>query len=237
MSGTELPHTEADGTNYVIYMVNPFSKNVMLPHLSSAFLRLFSTYVSSVKKNERTSLRELVFQVIPISFLADLNCLTIPPPKAYIQLAFEVYSRCSPTAWEGESAPSAFASTSAIRLAKPIPKTISFRLTPQPPDGLLSTDSCVHLAYSWDTDQQWLACAWSDNLGVLQWSAVYCLQEPNPDFWEAFSETVREVLDTTKEMLWPTNIPWKLCIVKDRALQPRELDGMSDIPRSNLCSN
>ncbi|KAL9024501.1 MAG: hypothetical protein Q9196_006471, partial [Gyalolechia fulgens] len=222
--GTDIPHKEADGTNYVIYMVNPFNNDAALPHLSSAFLRLFSTYVSFTKTSERSLPRDLVLQVIPISFLADCHCLTIPPPKAYTELAFEVYSRCGPAPQESRTMQSPFASTSAIRLARPIPKTINFRLTPQPPDVELSADSCIHLAYSWNSESQWLACAWSDNLGVVQWSTVYCLQDPDPDFWAAFSETVKEVLDTTKDMLQPNSRPWKLYVVKDSAVQRQELE-------------
>lgn len=220
--GTDLPLEEADGMNYVIYMVNPFNNDAALPHLSSAFLQLFSTYVSSMKRTEETVPRDLVLQVIPMSFLADCHCLTIPPPKAYTELAFEVYSRCSPAPRDTVQSP--FTSTSAIRLAKPIPKTINFQLTSQPPHISLSADSCIHLAYCWDNESQWLACSWSDNLGTLQWSTVYCLQDPKPDYWTMFSLTVEEILDTTKDMIEPNSIPWKLYIVKDRALHQQELE-------------
>lgn len=225
--GAEIPITEPDETSHLIYMVNPFNDEAMLPHLCAAFLRLFSAYASGIRKSQKMSARDLVLQVIPLSFLADCECLTIPPPKSYIRLAFEVYSRCSPANGNSDGAvPSLFSSGSAIRLARPIPNTINFRLTPQPPHGLLTCDSSLHLAYSWDTAQQWLACAWSDNLGIKQWSAVYCLQEPEPDFWAAFSETVKEILDTTRDMLQPVDHTWSLHILKDRDLEERELDGM-----------
>ncbi|KAL8825132.1 MAG: hypothetical protein Q9170_007916 [Blastenia crenularia] len=213
--GLDIAHMEASEVSYVIYMVNPFNDEAALAYLSALFLRLCYAHDYAVKDSETASTKHLVLQIVPISFLADCDFLTIPPPKAYTKLAFEVYSRCGLTT---------FISNSAIRLAKPIPKTINFRLTPQPPDNLLSTDSCIHLAYSWNIDQQWFGCAWTDNLGSLQWNAVYCLQEPDPDYWAAFSETVKEVLATTKEMLQPSNQPWKLYVVKDGELHQRELE-------------
>lgn len=210
-------------------MVNPFNDDAALPQLCSAFLQLFSTYVSSMKMNAESVPRDLVLQVIPISFLADCHYLIIPPPKAYTGLAFEVYSRCSPTPRDTETMRSPFTSTSAIRLARPIPKTINFQLTPQPLRISLSADSCIHLAYSWDNESQWLACSWSDNLGTLQWTTIYCLQDPKQDYWAMFSLTVEEILDTTKDMLEPSSIPWRLYIVKDRVLQRQELESMSAI--------
>lgn len=206
-------------------MVNPFNNDSMLPYLCAAFYRLCSINAAALKVTGKANAKDLVLQVIPLSFLVNCDCLTIPPPKSYIKLAFEVYSRCSPVVGDDDAVPTPFVSGSAIRLARPIPKAVNFRLTPQPPDGILANDSSLHLGYSWDVDYQWLACAWSDNLGVKQWSAVYCLQEPQPDFWTAFSATVNEILDTTKEMLRPDSQSWELYIVKDGNLQQRELEG------------
>ncbi|KAL8962072.1 MAG: hypothetical protein Q9193_001476, partial [Seirophora villosa] len=218
----EIPHMEASGADYVVYMVNPFNNDAMLPQLCAVFLRLSSIYASSMKKPGTTPAGDLVLQVIPLSFLANLDRLTIPPPKAYIKLAFELYSRCSPVQREGKITSSPFTSGSAFRLAKTIPRSIDFRLNPQPPDGLLGVNSSLHLAYTWETDQEWLACAWTDSLGAQQWTAVYCLQQSRPNRWAAFSDTVKEILDTTKDMLHPLSQPWKIYLVKDRELQQRE---------------
>ena len=149
----------------------------------------------------------------------------MPPPKAYSSLAFEIYNRCSPASHTSRDIQSPYASASAIRLAKPVPKTVDFRLSSEPPADLLVNDPSLHLAYSWEPDEQWLSCAWTDNLGTLQWNAVYCLADPRPDFYDALSETIKEILNTTKDMLQPANLPWRLYIVKDSPLQPRELAG------------
>ncbi|KAL8648523.1 MAG: hypothetical protein Q9210_004938 [Variospora velana] len=227
--GAEIPYMEAGGADYVIYMVNPFNDEAMLPQLCAAFVRLFSVYASSTKKPSAGPERDLVLQVIPLSFLANLDRLTIPPPKAYVKLAFELYSRCSPVQREDEITASPFTSGSAVRLAKTIPRTIDFRLTSQPPDGLLGGNSSIHLAYSWNADQEWLACAWTDDLGAQQWTAVYCLQQSKPDRWAAFSDTVKEILDTTKDMTHPPSQSWKIYLVKDCEMQQREQISMMTV--------
>lgn len=197
----------------------------MLSHLCAAFLKLSTAYATGAKQAGKSSTRDIVLQIVPLNFLAHCDCLVIPPPKAYTKLAFEVYSRCCPAPCSDGTMPSPFTSGSAIRLAKPIPKNVSFQISMQPPVGLLSSDPSLHLAYSWDFNQQWLACAWIDNLGLTQWNAAYCLGDPESDHWAAFAETVKEILDTTKDMLQPSNLPWRLYVVKDNGMYQQELEG------------
>ncbi|KAL8786122.1 MAG: hypothetical protein Q9213_002988 [Squamulea squamosa] len=222
--GRKLPLEVADGTNIVVYIVDPLDNETLCPGICAAFFKLMTSYANSAKKARLVSAREIVLQVIPLSFLTSRDSLTIPPPKAYIGLAFEVYSRCGSGRRNVGTMPKLFSSESAIRLAKPIPKTVNFQLGLQHPGNLLSADPCLHLAYSWDSDQQWLTCAWTDNLGATRWNAAYCLGDPKPDYWAAFAETVKEVLDTTNDMLQPATLPWKLYIVKDNGLEQRELE-------------
>ncbi|KAL8801668.1 MAG: hypothetical protein Q9182_004305 [Xanthomendoza sp. 2 TL-2023] len=222
--GSEIPMKGADGTNIVIYLVDPFNEEAKLPHLCTAFLKLFTTYATGAKQAGMASANDVVLQIVPLSFLASCDSLVMPPPKAYAKLAFEVYSRCSPAPSSDGTIPSPFTSGSAICLAKPVPKTVSFQLSIQPPIGLLLPDPTLHLAYSWITNQQWLTCAWTDNLGLTRWNATYCLGASRPDFWAAFAETVGEVLDTTKDLLQPASLLWRLYIVKDSDMHQQELD-------------
>ncbi|KAL8692955.1 MAG: hypothetical protein Q9224_003854, partial [Gallowayella concinna] len=232
--GSEIPLDGADGTNIVIYLVDPFNDEVKLPYLCAAFLRLFTTYATGAKQAGMTSARDVVLQIVPLSFLANCDSLVMPPPKAYAKLAFEVYSRCSPAPSSDGTMPLPCTSGSAVCLAKPVPKTVSFQLSIQPPVGLLSSDPTLHLAYSWNTTQQWLTCAWTDNLGLTRWNATYCLGVARPDFWAAFAETVKEVLDTTKEMLQPASLLWRLYIVKDSDMHQQELDGKTSLSIRDL---
>ncbi|KAL9036046.1 MAG: hypothetical protein Q9180_004525, partial [Flavoplaca navasiana] len=222
--GMGIPLKEADGTNIVVYFVDPFDSDASHPYICAAFQKLQDAYALSAQKAGLRPSMAMALQIVPLSFLASEDCLAIPPPKAYTKLAFEVYSRCKSGPSSDGTMPDPFTSGSAIRLAKPIPKTVSFQLSSHPMGSLLSPDTCLHLAYSWDIDRQWLSCAWMDNLGATQWNAVYCLGDPNADYWAAFAETVKEVLDTTRELLQLTSMPWRLYIVKDTYFHWRELD-------------
>ncbi|KAL8668409.1 MAG: hypothetical protein Q9168_006960 [Polycauliona sp. 1 TL-2023] len=226
--GTELPLKEANGTSIVVYLVNPFNDDKACPYLCAAFQSLKNAYILSAVKAGLSHPRAMVLQIVPLGFLASGDSLIIPPPKAYTRLAFEVYSRCKPGARGDGTMPAPFESRSAIRFAKPIPKSVNFQLNSQPPGSLLSSDSCLHLAYSWNIHDQWLSCAWTDNLGTTQWTAIYCLSDPVPDYWKAFADTVKEVLDTTKDLLRSTDIPWRLYISKDDHFRGQELDSKQD---------
>ncbi|KAL8951519.1 MAG: hypothetical protein Q9222_002510 [Ikaeria aurantiellina] len=225
MSGAELPVLEADGMRYVIYVVNPFNDETMLPHLCAAFMQMSTTYTARIEKAGVSNARDLVLQVIPLNFLANRNTVTIPPPNAYRKLAFEVYGRCHPAPGADGTIPGAYTSGSAIHFAKPVPKSINFHLGAQARDNLLFPNPMLHLAYSWNPAQQWLACAWTDNLGDIQWHAVYCLGLPEPDFWAAFLITVKEILDTTLGLMDTQNLhSARLCVVKDSTMYQQELD-------------
>ncbi|KAL8730133.1 MAG: hypothetical protein Q9181_004771 [Wetmoreana brouardii] len=230
--GMEIPVVDKNGTNHVIYMVDPFNDEAKFPHLCAAFLELSATYATRVRKAGLDNFKKVVLQVVPLNFLANCDRLTIPPPKAYTKLAFEVYNRCSPGPSENGNMPPPYASASAIRLARLVPKHVNFHLSPQPPPSLLTHDLCLHMAYSWHPEDQWLACAWTDNFGTIQWNAIYCLGTPGPDLWAAFAMTGKEILDTTRDMLQPSNLPWRLHIVKDGPLHHQELDGMDTTPRT-----
>ncbi|KAL8867711.1 MAG: hypothetical protein Q9174_005482 [Haloplaca sp. 1 TL-2023] len=224
LSGSQIPVQGTRPTNnVVIYMVDPFNDEALLPHYCAAFAVFVDSYALRAKRAGISYEAELILQIVPLDFLVKCDQITIPPPKAYSSLAFEVYNRCSAAARTSRSMPSPHASASAVQLAKPVPKAVDFRLNSQPPADLLADDPSLHLAYSWEPDEQWLSCAWTDNLGTLQWNAVYCLGYRRLDFYDAFSETVEEILDTTKDMLQPANLPWRLYIVKDGPLQQREL--------------
>ncbi|KAL8777960.1 MAG: hypothetical protein Q9194_002266 [Teloschistes cf. exilis] len=130
--GTEISIDEADGSNYIIYVVNPFNDEAMLPHMCHSFFQLSHAYAERVDSALQDNAREVILQVVPISFLVNCDRLTFPPPKAYTQLAFEVYSRCNTATGEDEGVESPYASSAAVRLAKPIPRAVNFHLGSRP---------------------------------------------------------------------------------------------------------
>lgn len=203
-------------------MINPYESSAALAHLCRAFLTLFESYLFSLKASSIENPNDLVLQIIPTSFVASPTTLVLPSPADYKRLAFEVYDRCGPSVEIGRSR---FFCAPSIRLARAMPKTINLKLSPEPSAGLLSSDMCFHLAYSWDPMQRWLTASWTDNQGDLQWNAPYFFGvEKSDDPWPALLNIAKEMWDTTLEMLHQQSATWRLFIVKDSAIHKRELE-------------
>lgn len=220
--GTDLAELKAQGGNTVIYMINPYENPAALAHLCVAFLILFESYASSLKASNIENPNDLVLQIIPTSFVASPTTLVLPSPADYKRLAFEVYDRCGPSVEPGRSR---FFCAPSVRLARAMPKTINLKFSSEPSAGLLSSDMCFHLAYSWDPMQRWLTSSWTDNQGDLQWNAPYFFGvEKNDDPWPNLLNIAKEMWDTTLEMLHQKSATWRLFIVKDSPMHKRELE-------------
>lgn len=203
-------------------MINPYENSTALARLCVAFLMLFESYKFSLKSLNVENPNDLVLQVIPTSFVASPTTLVLPSPAEYKRLAFEVYDRCGPSVELGRSQ---FFCAPSVRLARAMPKTINLKLSPEPSAGLLSSDMCFHLAYSWEPMQRWLTSSWTDNQGDLQWNAPYFFGvEKNDDPWPALLNIAKEMWDTTLEILHQQSASWRLFIVKDGPIHKRELE-------------
>lgn len=206
-------------------MINPYENPAALAHLCVAFLILFESYASSLKASNIENPNDLVLQIIPTSFVASPTTLVLPSPADYKRLAFEVYDRCGPSVEPGRSR---FFCAPSVRLARAMPKTINLKFSSEPSAGLLSSDMCFHLAYSWDPMQRWLTSSWTDNQGDLQWNAPYFFGvEKNDDPWPNLLNIAKEMWDTTLEMLHQKSATWRLFIVKDSPMHKRELESES----------
>lgn len=221
-----MAQSKSQGGNTVVYMINPFESFHPLAHLCAAFSRLFDSYLATLKTSHVEKPNDLILQIIPRSFIASATTIALPSPADYKRLSFEVYDRCGPSE-SAQLGHSGFFCAPSIRLARMMPKTINLKLSREPSAGILSSDMCFHLAYSWDPTQHWLTASWTDNQGDLQWNAPYCLggaEDDGEDLWPVFSAIVREMWETTLEMLSPQNSPWKLFVVKDSPMLKRELE-------------
>lgn len=221
--GRTLGRLNLRGGNTVIYMVNPFPNGQHLPILCNAFLRLFDAYLATMKQKNLDEPNDLVLQIVPSDLMYAANSLPMPSPSDYRRLALEVYDRCGPNDNAQQKQTSPYFSLPSIRLAKAIPKTIDFRLTPQNSALSLQSDNCLHIAYSWTTGEDWLTASWTDNLGVLSWNACYCLGEIEENPWPTISGIVNEIWETTLDMLQPRGGPWHLFVSKSGTILKREL--------------
>ena len=83
--------------NIVIYLVNPFSKDSLIPDLCYAFSQLNHAYSTAISQLHNAIRNNVVLQVVPIDFIIVKNGLVAAPQTEYIQFALEVYNRCMPT--------------------------------------------------------------------------------------------------------------------------------------------
>lgn len=221
---------KAQQSNTVIYMINLFGSQNFIPYLCAAFLKLFKSYAAWVEQNKLENPNDIVLQIIPGDLVASSNAVTLPSPEAYRRIALEVYNRCRPDPRSDRADNLRFSCAPSIQLARPIPKSISLKLSPEPSVGFLQADMLFHVAYSWHPGQQWLTASWTDNQGELQWNAPYCvgaLGDENP--WPIISAIFTEIWETTLELFRHPDSPWRLFIVKDSPMREKELEGESRI--------
>ena len=224
--GTKLEELGLQSGTTVIYIINPFKNQQYLPGLCDALSRLPNSYGAALEKRRPERQNNIVMQVVPLDLVWSPESIVVPSPADYRRLAFEIYNQCG-SSETGQTRGSNFMRTPAIRLAKAVPKTIDFKLLSESSAPLMQSDNCVHVSYAWDATSEWLAAVWTDNLGVLSWRACYCLGKSEMYPWKPFYEVVKEILETSFEMLHPRNGPWQLFVCKDRPMFKLETDGKS----------
>ena len=222
--GAKLAQQNLEGGNIVVYMVDPLGKRHSAARLCAAFLELFASYKSALKDRKVRDPSDVVLQIVPSKLVFSSEVIIMPSLQTYKRLAFEVYDRCSPNEISLQDSGSQCQSTPAIRLSRVIPKTIDFRLSSDSTVTCLQSDNCIHLAYAWDPGDQWLTASWTDNQGILHWNACYCFGEDEEMPWSTFTMIVKEIWETTYEMLQPHQGPWRLFIVKESPILKIELD-------------
>ena len=211
------------GSNFVIYIINPSAGLSNLPQLCNAFLRLFEAYASSLKSQKPEDPCDVILQILPLAAIASNMDLVIPSPATYKKVAFEVYNRCAPP--KGLDRTSPYNCAPAVQLAGTIPRTIDFALSSTPTAGLSHLDRCVHVGYCWLPHSSWLSASWTDNQGRQQWNACYRIATDQNQSWPTFQETIKEIWDTTVDLIDSKNALWRIFIAKSKSMSQQELDG------------
>ncbi|KAJ5173133.1 Mediator complex subunit Med13 [Penicillium capsulatum] len=197
----------AKGTeNCVVYIINPFTHAAALADICAAFWHLFQQLLADVDGQDPQQANEVVLQIIPMDFILSGESMVVPPQSDYLNLAFEVYSRCRP----GDANTSPLVCPAPIFLANSLPKAINFRLAPEKA-SLLQDGRSLHIACSKSADQRWLSVAWSDGDGYLQTSTSYCLRHRSGGPTRAIAEVRNEIWTATKRIV--ERIPGRCKIV------------------------
>ena len=223
--GRQLGKLGLQGGNTVIYIVDSSDPERSLPTLCAAFLKLFEAYNTVLSETVIDAPNDLVLQIVSSRLLFSTDSVPMPSPTDYRRLAFEVYDRCGPNQEDSHRKRPQYLSVPAVRLAKPIPRTIDLRLTPESYTPRLQFDNCIHIAYVWNPGDHWLTASWTDNQGILSWNACYCFGEEEESPWNSFADIIKEVWDTTLEMTKLGYPPWQLFVCKQSPADRRELDG------------
>ncbi|POS86307.1 hypothetical protein EPUL_001852 [Erysiphe pulchra] len=202
-------------SNFVVYFVYPIDNSWLVVNICSAFQHLIKVYRKILQEKRITRNNEIVLQLVPLSLIASPSSIAIPSPSEYFGLALELYDRCIN-----------FASTSvpAIILESTLPKSIDFKLTPNPPESLLQENSCLHIAYSQSNDCRWITTAWTDNCGTEQMTACYCLGRRNGILSTPFGRVASEIWETTMDFISDVKVNRRIILAKVGVMDSSEIE-------------
>ncbi len=211
-----LSSMDVDGKNFIVYFVYPIDNKALLVNICSAFQHLFNLYRKALSDHRLNPTNELVLQLVPLDFVASPTSMAVPPPTDYFRLAMEVYDRCIDF--------TSSSSTPAIMLEQPLPRSIDFKLIPNPSVALLQENTCLHVAYAQSIDDRWVAAAWTDNRGTQQMTASYCLGRKNEPISMPFFEIANEIWQTTLYFISCKKIHWRIILARVGVMDPSEIE-------------
>ncbi|KAL2819674.1 mediator complex subunit 13 C-terminal-domain-containing protein [Aspergillus granulosus] len=217
--GTALLNGKSSRDNIVIYIINPFSHAASLVDICAAFWCLLQKYAADADKQQSKQLSEVVLQIIPMDFVTLPESLVVPPQPDYLNLALEIYSRCSPRQAQG----SLINCSPPVVLAEPIPPSLGFKLASERASPL-QEGKCLHVACSRSQDQRWMGVAWSDNSGVVQRTMSYCLRFRESTVSRNISTVRSEIWTATREILDRDQARWKVIMVSTENVDQDEHD-------------
>ncbi|KAL4739622.1 mediator complex subunit 13 C-terminal-domain-containing protein [Aspergillus similis] len=214
----ELGTTLLDGIlskdNIVVYVINPFSHAASLVDICAAFWCLL--FASAEKPPKQV---DVLLQIVPLNFIMSAESLVVPPQAEYLNLALEVYSRCSTRQMQ----PSFVNCAPPVMLAETLPPSIGFRLASER-FSPLQEGRCLHVACSRSQDQRWMTVAWSDNSGVLQRTMSYCLRFRNSSASRTLSSVRSEIWAATRDIMDKSQARWRVIIVNTDNVDQDEYD-------------
>lgn len=219
--GSALCNISEVGKSVVVYIINPFLHDASLVDVSSAFLASFYKYVEEAKRRHLKNINELVLQIVPVNFVSSTESIVVPAQLDYLRLALEVYSRCPPRDGMNYN----LGSAPPIIITEPIPKSVVFRVNPEPTPPL-EEGRLLHIAYSQSFDRRWITAAWTDNVGRDQTSLSYCRSYKESRVWRETLDIIKDIWDATVDIMEMNPFRWRVMLAKDEPIAAQELDGM-----------
>jgi mediator of RNA polymerase II transcription subunit 13, fungi type len=215
--GTSLNSLGSSAENVMIYVVNPFPDRSAVADICGAFVSLYTKYAKVCGNIKRY---ELNLQIIPLSFIASADTVVVPSQGEYLALAFEIYNRCPPT----DSSVTIAASGAAVTLAPPTHTEIAFSRTPDATSPLSKGGESLHLAYTQSIDKRWITACWTDKLGNVALTMTYCLRQKGSSMFRPRSDVIKEMWETSFDIMSKTRGQWRLFIARDGPIEPDEIN-------------
>ncbi|KAL4750842.1 hypothetical protein BDW72DRAFT_107779 [Aspergillus terricola var. indicus] len=216
--GTALLDGVPAKDNVVVYIINPFAHATSLVDICAAFWCLLQNYFASAEKPPK-QVDEVLLQIVPLNFIMSAESLVVPPQAEYLNLALEVYSRCSTRQMQASLVNCA----PPVMLAETLPSSIGFRLASER-FSPLQEGRCLHVACSRSQDQRWMTVAWSDNSGVLQRTMSYCLRFRHSTASRTLSAVRSEIWAATRDIMDKSQARWRVIIVNTDNVDQDEYD-------------
>lgn len=214
--GQALASSSSSQKNFVIHFVYSVENPGTVVEFCAAFQELSGYYEQYLADRKKEATNALVMQLVPQDIVASETSILILPPMEYAKLCIETYDRCT---LFGGSMPAP-----AIVLEQAVPKILDFKSTPTPSPNLMQENSCVHVAYAQSVDERWITAAWTDNRGIKQMTASYCLGRRNKALSRPIAEIISEIWETTQDFISISKVRWRVIVVKCGPMDQQEME-------------
>ena len=220
---TAISDAPVSHTNLVVFMVYTPTNPGMVIESCLAFQRFFETYKKSLATKHEYPQNELVLQLVSADMISSPSSLVVTPTSDLFKLCMEMYDRC--TLFDGPMpAP-------GIVLEQALPRIIDFKLTSAPSASLMHENSCIYVAYAQSLDDRWISAAWTDDRGIQQATASYCLGRKGRPLSASISSIVHEIWESTLDLISHRKVHWRVIITKSGAMDALEIEYWSDLAR------
>ncbi|KAK4219948.1 mediator of RNA polymerase II transcription subunit 13 [Rhypophila decipiens] len=214
--GQALAASSASQKNFVVHFIYSVENPATVVEYCAAFQELQEYYERYLADRKRGPSNALVMQLVPQDAVASETSVVILPPAEYSKLCIETYDRC--TLFGGHMpAP-------AIVLEPTLPRVIEFKSITTPSPNVMQENSCVHVAYAQSADERWITAAWTDNRGVKQMTASYCLGRRNRPLSRQITEIIHEIWETTHDLISIARVRWRVIVAKCGPMDQQEIE-------------
>ncbi|KAF3927729.1 hypothetical protein ABW21_db0206351 [Orbilia brochopaga] len=236
--GETLVEIEDELQNVVLLIVNPFEAPSALLDICVAFHMLKKAYVTAFNSSIRVYPNNIILQLVPIHHIRAKDGISVMSHNQSVRCALEVYERCTQTKQDhpSQTFPQETYSPSVV-LAKPVPKSIAFKVSSDPSPAILQEDMCLHMAYAQSIDERWISVAWGDDCGEMKEVASFCLGIPGTMVLRAFEDVCKEIWAVTNRIISKKRINWRISLVKVGAVDDDEIEVWTKLSNESAISN